>query len=90
MSLVIEAFEATRTKRGDLVFTFDSDELRPAGDLISATIMHDVLTLSWADGSRCLLPDVRDRLAERVTAAPVISVRWVADRLTRGADFQQR
>jgi hypothetical protein len=87
MPLVIEAYEATRTKSGDIVITFaPPDGFRPSGDLVSAIIDgRAVLTLEWADGSRARLPDVRDKLAARVAAAPMVSVRWMSDGLLRGA-----
>jgi hypothetical protein len=89
--LVVESYECTRCKDGRVVFTFDppDDSFKPAGDLVSATInSRAVLTLLWANGTRALLPDCRDRMAAVVKSAPVICVRWLSDGLIRGADLQ--
>ena len=88
--LVIEAYECTRMKRGDVVLTFDADELRPIGILVSANVdARGILTLSWDDGTQALLPDVRGRMADIVASAPTLSVRWVADDLLRASDLRR-
>jgi hypothetical protein len=87
MTFVAESYECTRCKDRRVVFTFDADDFAPAGDLISADIKHGVLALTWADKTRAMLPDVRDRLAACVVEAPTISVRWLSGDLLRGADL---
>jgi hypothetical protein len=90
MPVVIEAYEATLLKSSAIVLTFDTDDFAPAGNLISAEIESGMLILEWADKTRAMLPDGRDKLAAYITAAPTISVRWLADGLLRGADFARR
>jgi hypothetical protein len=88
--VVVESYEATRLKSGNIVLTFDSDDFAPVGELVSAAIDgRAVLALTWADGACAMLPDVRDKLAAYIVAAPTISVRWVASGLLRGADLRQ-
>jgi hypothetical protein len=88
--LVVESYECTRMKCGDVVLTFDSDELQPVGILVSANIdARGVMALEWSDGTRALLPDVRDKMAAFIAAAPTLSVRWLADDLLRASDLRQ-
>ncbi len=88
--LIVESFECTKCRDGRVVFTFDpAAKFQPAGDLISAIVdERAILTLTWANGERALLPDCRDRLASIILAAPVICVRWLEGDLIRGADLE--
>jgi hypothetical protein len=86
--LVIENYEVTHTKLGNVVFSFDTIDFRPAGDLIVATVEGGSLTLVWTDSATVVLPDANPKLAGWLVAAPVVSVRWLAGGLLRGSDLR--
>lgn len=89
MTLIIESYELTRCKSGDVVVTFDHDRLLPIGDLVMAAVRRGVLELAWADGTVVLLLDAVSKIAAFVAAAPVVRVRWVANNLFRGSDLKK-